>query len=217
MGDFFRTNINITLHLFDSLIKPILMYMNDVWGGLPAIDEKYNPIEKFHYMVCKQILGVQKQTTNVGVLLELGRVPLQNFAIKAAIKNWERIKGPKTNEILKSSHTIGIANNLPWITNIKSILQSHNIDVINISQSRTRKYPFIHKIVHRIQCEKFHQQAFETIKNPEKKLRTYGLFKTEIGCEKYLQEITNITIRQSLTKFRLSNHVLHIEKGRKRL
>ena len=46
-------------------------------------------------MACKQILGVQKQTTNIGVLLELGRVPLQNFAIKAAIKNWERIKTGK--------------------------------------------------------------------------------------------------------------------------
>ena len=43
---------------------------------------------------------------------------------------------------------------------------------------------------------------------------TNRLFKTEIGCEKYLQEITNITTRQSLTKFRLSNHTLNIEKGR---
>ena len=104
MGDTFRSNIKITLHLFDSLIKPILMYMNDFWGGFKAIDEKYHPIEKFHNMACKQILGVQKQTTNVGVLLELGRIPLQNFAIKAAIKNWERIKSGKINPILLSSH-----------------------------------------------------------------------------------------------------------------
>ena len=75
------------------------MYMNDFWGGLPAIDEKYNPIEKLHFMACKQILGVQKQTTNVGVLLELGRIPLQNYVIKAAIKNWERIKNGKINTI----------------------------------------------------------------------------------------------------------------------
>ena len=29
MGDFFRSNIEITIHLFDSLVKPILMYMSD--------------------------------------------------------------------------------------------------------------------------------------------------------------------------------------------
>ena len=52
------------------------------------------------------------------------------------------------------------------------------------------------------------------INNPEGKLRTYALFKTELGCEKYLHEITNITVRQSLTKFRLSNSILNIEKGR---
>ena len=51
---------------------------------------------------------------------------------------------------------------------INTTIQSHNIDVINISQSRRRKYPFIHKIVHQLQCEKIHQQAFETIKDPEK-------------------------------------------------
>ena len=54
------------------------MYMNDFWGGLKLPEEKYNPIEKLHFMACKQILGVQKQTTNIGVLLELGRVPLKN-------------------------------------------------------------------------------------------------------------------------------------------
>ncbi len=92
MGDSFRSHIEITLHLFDSLIKPILMYMSDFWGGLQPPDEKYHPIEKLHFMACKQILGVQKQTTNIGVLLELGRIPLQHFAIKTAIKIWERIK-----------------------------------------------------------------------------------------------------------------------------
>ncbi len=215
MGDFFRAHIGITIHLFDSLIKPILMYMSDFWGGLPAIEERYNPIEKLHFMACKQILGVQKQTTNVGVLLELGRMPLQNFAIKAAIKNWERIRKGNINDILKNSHTTAIYDNLPWISHIKSILQSHNIDALNlINQSRAIKHPFIHKIIHKKQCEKFHQNAFENIKNPENKLRTYALFKSEIGCEKYLSEITNITVRQSLTKFRLSNNVLNIEKGR---
>ncbi len=190
------------------------MYMNDFWVGLKGTEEKYNPIEKLHFMDCKQIIGVQKQTTNIGVLLELGRIPLQNFAIKAAIKNWERIKTGKINEILKRSHANAIIDNLPWISHIKSILQSHNMDNLHINHTRRNKHPFIHNLVHKNQCEMFYQNAIQTINNPENKLRTYALFKKEIGYEKYLDEIKNINIRQSLTKFRLSNNLLNIEKGR---
>ena len=214
MGESFRTNIGTTIHLFDSLIKPILMYMNDFWGGLKVPEEKYNPIEKLHFMACKQILGVQKQTTNIGVLLELGRVPLQNFAVKAAIKNWERIRTGKINEVLKNNHANAMLDELPWISNIKAILQSHNMENFYTSPTQNNKHPFIHNLLHKKQCENFHSNAFQNINNPENKLRTYALFKTQAGCEKYLNEIKNEAVRQSLTKFRLSNHILSIEKGR---
>ena len=82
------------------------------------------------------------------------------------------------------------------------------------NQIRRNKHPFIHNLVHKNQFEIFHQNAIQIINNPESKLRTYGLFKTEVGCEKYLSEIKNLALRQALTKFRLSNHVLNIEKGR---
>ena len=52
------------------------------------------------------------------------------------------------------------------------------------------------------------------IRENSSKLRTYALFKTEPGIEKYLTDIKNITMRQEVTKFRLSNHRLAIETGR---
>ena len=136
------------------------------------------------------------------------------FAIKSAIKNWERIRIGKINDILKSNHTTALTDNLPWITHIKSVLRQHNININNTNLARPRKHPHIHKIFHAKQVDEFHQNAFETMEKPESKLRTYSLFKKEIGCEKYLLEINNIEIRQSFTKFRLSNHTLNIEKGR---
>ena len=45
-------------------------------------------------------------------------------------------------------------------------------------------------------------------------MRTYALFKTEIGLEQYLTEIKNVPDRVSVTKFHLSNHHLMIEVGR---
>ena len=59
----------------------------------------------------------------------------------------------------------------------------------------------------------FHQQAFEDIKRVDSKLRTYCKLKPESGFEKYLDEIP-VKERTALTKLRLSNHLLMIEKGR---
>ena len=214
MSDSFKDQIKITLNLFDTLIKPIMMYMSDFWGGLKPLKENNNPIEKIHIMACKHILGVQKQTTNVGVLLEIGRFPMQNLAIKAAIKNWERIhhKG-KISEILKKNIELAKTEKLPWLNHIESILQAHNAEDFIHNYPNT-EHPFIHKKIFRNLYDTFHQNAFQTISNPESKLRTYSLLKTEIGCEEYLHTIKNTTARQSITKFRLSNHFLEIEKGR---
>ena len=38
--------------------------------------------------------------------------------------------------------------------------------------------------------------------------------KTDFACESYLLSVTNVANRTALTKFRLSNHNLMIEKGR---
>ena len=60
----------------------------------------------------------------------------------------------------------------------------------------------------------FHQNVFENIRKENSKLRTYSLLKTEIGKEKYLDRVQNVQNRVLLTKIRLSNHTLMIEKGR---
>ena len=104
-------------------------------------------------------------------------------------------------------------------------INSHGLQILNLfynhitwnipkAQTRRTKYPYIHKILHKKQYEKFHEDTFRTIKDPDSKLRTYALIKTELGCEKYLEEIRNIATRQALTKFRLSNSLLNIEKLR---
>ena len=60
----------------------------------------------------------------------------------------------------------------------------------------------------------FHQGALSDIRREESKLRTYSLLKTSLGYEQYLSEIGDVERRTALTKLRLSNHQLMIEKGR---
>ena len=211
MGDSFNRDIMITLSLFDSLIKPILLYSSDFWGCLKL--PKNNPIETLHMKICKQILGVHKQTTNIGVLLELGRTSLDLEGIKLGVKNWERIRKRNANKLVLASYTDAKEENLPWITGIKDKLEKNGMLSLFINE-----YPeapnFIHRKLLKTLIDEFHQNAFAGIRQEGSKLRTYALFKTEIGMEKYLIEIKNITIRTQVTKFRLSDHNLMIEKGR---
>jgi hypothetical protein len=74
MGPCFRKHPLITLKLFRSLIEPILLYASDFWGILKMPTN--NPVENVFTSFCKQLLGVQKQTSNKGVLLELGLSPI---------------------------------------------------------------------------------------------------------------------------------------------
>ena len=84
LGKHFNIHIEDVLKLFDSIIKPILLYSSDFWGCLNL--PKNKPIENLPFTFCKHLLGVQKGTTNVGVLLELGRTPLTLDAQKAGNK-----------------------------------------------------------------------------------------------------------------------------------
>ena len=211
MGLSFNRNVQTTLYLFDSIIKPILLYASDFWGCLKL--PNVNPIDILHHTVCKQVLGVQKQTTNIGVLLELGRIPFHIHAIKAATKNWERIKNKQANPLLYSSYIDAVNENLIWISNIKKHLEGNGM-LCFFTNSYENKPLFIHKKIYQKLSDIFHQEAFHTISSDQSKLRTYGLLKTKIGIEKYLIDIYNPKIRTTFTKFRLSNHALMIETGR---
>ena len=211
LGTSFNHNVPLVLSLVQSLIKPILLYASDFWGCLKI--PKTNPIETFYMSILKQILGVQKQTTNDGVLLELGLTPLSFDVKKFAVKNWERMIRGNGNAPLLSSLKESLELDLPWTSLIK-----YNLEKIGFLSFFTgdhiSKAPFVFKRMHQRLCDIYHQETFAKIQSEKSKLRTYAIFKKEPGYEKYLTQIKNITIRKNVTKFRLSNHKLMIEVGR---
>ena len=206
----FRKYPLITMKLFDTLIKPILLYGSDFWGILKM--PKNNPVETLFLSFCKQLLGVQKQTTNIGVLLELGLVPLHLQAKKNTLKNWNRIGKLRTaNTITTLSYFNALDKELLWARQIK--LNLSQIGMREIFTSNTQD-PNCHvKIFQRLK-DIFHQESFAQMHEAGSKFRTYKHIKTEIGFESYLNLIPNEEERVALTKLRLSNHELMIEKGR---
>ena len=212
LGPLFQSHPETSIKLFETLIKPILLYCSDFWGALKI--PKNNPFETLHHKICKQLLGVQRQTTNNGILLELGQVPLQLFAKKNAVKNWIRIADQgKANELAISSYNFSLLENLKWPTHLKNILSQIGLMEYFVSMEKANPAKVFERMY-----DIFHQEAFADITRENSKLRTYSLLKTNIGIEKYLTSDININTndRIALTKFRISNHDLMIEKGRHR-
>ena len=203
LGYFFRRNINITLKLYNALVRPILLYASDYWGCLKMPIN--NPIETAHMRFCKDLLGVQKQTTNVGVLLELGEVPLTVLAQNNCIKNFSRIKIVKQANSLLTNLVQGNFSNYSWFYITQHCLDSSGVEKTDV-KIRNCLLPRLMDI--------FHQEAHLDINRDSSKLRTYRELKTRLGMEKYLLCPINLKERISLTKLRLSNHSLMIETGR---
>lgn len=147
MGESFNQDVKTALNLYESMIKPILTYASDFWGCLKL--PKNNPIEVFHMKVLKQILGVQKQTINLGVLLELGKTTLDLECIKLGVKNWERIKKGNANTLLRASYKDANIEELPWISGIRLNLENNGLLSLFLNEYPD-KPPFIGKKLHQI-------------------------------------------------------------------
>ena len=214
LGAHFRHNIGNTLHLYNYLIRPILTYCSDYWGCIQPTSN--NPIEKLHMSFCKQLLGVRKQTTTDGVLLELGMTPISFYAIKAAVKNWERILRNKANRLLIASVNYATKENLLWTSNIRKIFCTNGLlqaYLSKLNESEDTKKGPINNMLHQRLCDQFNQTSLETVKTSSK-MKTLNLLKQEHGRESYLDEIPNSKHRNAMTKLRLSAHSLAIETGR---
>ena len=106
-------SIKTATHLFDAMIKPILLYNSEIWGNTIADYNKLleegsnktkmyfqNTFEKMHVKWCKYLLGVHSKSTNIAVLAELGRYPLILEVILNQIKLWIRMTGCNANSLL---------------------------------------------------------------------------------------------------------------------
>lgn len=150
------------------------------------------------------------QTTNIGVLLELGQLPISLLAQKNSVKNWVRIVSRnKCNDNVVNSYETAVMEKLTWSTRMENTLAE--IGMRQEFMGKDKNTPS--KAFQRMK-DIFHQGVLYDIRRDESKLRTYSLFKTSLGYEQYLSEIRYIEECTALTKLRLSNHQLMIEKGR---
>ena len=105
MGVNFKSNAQISLKLFEILIKPILLYGSEIWGVDKYLPETQNPIEQiFKNTFYKQVLGVNCKTSTLACRIELSQFCLQTVSQTNRISFWTRIITLKDNSLRVKSY-----------------------------------------------------------------------------------------------------------------
>ena len=86
------------LKLFDSQIKPILLYGFEIWGMQMDLQ-----IEKAHLFALKRLLNVSPKTPNDMVYGETGRTPLHLDAKVSSICFWLRLMRMEAERLPKKA------------------------------------------------------------------------------------------------------------------
>ena len=170
------------------------------------------------------LLGVKKQTSNIAARAELGRFPIFIEIYVSMVKYWLRLNNTPsdrlTNDALYANLHMQEAGLYTWTSMIQFILEQSDFKEVWINKTVTNVNKFLKTLKIRLQAnytEMFKSSMNNDIRKNNKqrnKLRTYRSFKNDHEQENYLTTIRDTKIRSSVTKMRLSNHHLMIEKGR---
>jgi hypothetical protein len=145
-----EVKVGTMLHLFDHLIKPILLYGAEIFGGVslktrepkPSSDARKlffqqvkktcpiiatymnadDPLEKLHLKFCRKVLIVHSKTTNLGIYGELGRLPLFIDQIMYTMKYTYHLEFSCENKILNEFYV-----NAKSMSNNKVVSFAENI------------------------------------------------------------------------------------------
>ncbi len=217
----------LPLSLFDSTIRPILMYGAEVWGSefykllsKPSQIDKA-PFEEVQNKFCKYIAGVPRRASNFAIKAELGRNPIFSTIVGQILRYWKKLIDTDANRILKSAYNseIEIHRNggNSWVTLIITLLEiskSGNVGEIQDSSIYKEKVKEAGLKAKRAVNELYFNHNYGTI-GRNSKLRTYAKFKTNFEMETYMQiEDMPFKCRQLFCAFRISCHDLEIERGR---
>ena len=133
--------------LFDSLIKPIVLYGAPIWTPASSIinnlttsistdpQNTKNIIskisrtssEKLHLSFLKWALGVHRKASNIGTWGESGRYPLIYQSIKLTLNYYQRLDNLPSGSFVHAALQEQKSLNLKWYKNIESLMKIDKI------------------------------------------------------------------------------------------
>lgn len=198
--------IKLAIKIFKSLVVPILLYGSEVWG--PFVNPDYltwenSKTERVHTQFLKQVLGCHFQTSNNMIRADTGCRPLISMVIKRFISYTKSLNNRKS--ALCYDSIIYEAGNTDS-PNFCKYIENFNLDINDLIH---KSKPNIDKI-----CDGNYDRFWKRQISESSKAISFNKYKTAIALEKHLTLTFNLKHKIAISRFRLSNHTLMIEKGR---
>ena len=188
------------VNLWEVLVRPILEYASEVWGGGP-----WEQAEKLQREIARIILKVPVRTANEAVLGDLGWWELKARRDKARLKLYKKLMD------YEDGHVKNLINDKEgeWINETSEIL--HRLDLTHDEVKFLDEKQWRAIVTSRTHKEE--EKRWRHNMEQKSKLRTYRLVKKRLAYEPYL-DFTNKRTRNLLTRLRSGTNFLRIEKGR---
>ena len=205
----YKLKPKILCQLFDAFIGSTLSYACEIWGFT-----KSKELERLHLRFCKQILGVNMRTSNVGVYGELGRYPLYIGRYVRIIKYWSKIV--RTDNIIISviyKQALSDCDNgySNWASNVKKMLYEFGCGYVWEAQTTFDLKSFHIEFKRRL-VDNFIQNWNTDVAN-NRVMYLYVNFKDSFAYEHYLDALP-YDLRFYMSRLRLASHSLRVQTGR---
>ena len=217
-------NVSTLCKLFDTMIKPILLYGSELWGVYNwriSTDECIKesllshsmPYEKLHSRFCKQTLGMSKNSSSFMSMSELGRIGLSYNIVQSTYKYWQHLlKSDKDSLCFKA-----LCENIlldkkglsSYYGRIKGLFKTLKVDKFIEPTCSDSGVSVNSKILSNKFSEFYSSHFYERLQVNEK-YKFYKSFKHFYIKESYLNFIHNPELRKCLSKIRCGDNYLPI-------
>ena len=196
----------LAIKIFQAQIAPILLYGLEIWA--PYMNYDFDTwdkgkTERIQTQFLKQVLGCNFHTTNNMVSGDTGTRPLVNAILKCYMSYIKTLQTKKI-DLCYDSYVYELQNfELP---NFSIFTENFGLNVEDLIGKSKRE---INEI-----CNGNHDRFWVRKLSESTKATSFIRFKTNISIETHLTLNFNTVHKKAISRFRLSNHPLMIEKGR---
>ena len=201
-------SISCQIHLFKTIVLPILLYGCEIWGY-----EDLGILEKVQIDFCRYILKLNKATQKNILLYETGLLPIRILVTSRIVKYWVKIMTGKTTKYVRKvteclhNYYLNTEHKSNWIHFVNKTLSENGMHNVFINP-----YLYNHKEFSLRLEDQFHQEVNDKFHNSNRTL-FYRAIKEKFGYKEIFDEI-DPPLLYYLLKFKAGNHKLPVETGR---
>ena len=210
-----ESSVTTQLHLFNTLVLPVLNYGCEIWGFAEA-----DKLDRLYLGFLKNVLYVRTSTPSAFVYKETGTLPLITHRLLRIFKFWLKVVNLPDTSLVKHIYNLLIKDNedgedsTNWAYLVKQMLNTYGLGFIWNQQNFTDRNDKILISVFKRRIDDVHMQYINAEIGNVSNSRLYKYLNSSFVNNDYLFNIKEKYIRIALTKIRLGSHNLMIERGR---